>query len=736
MSEKAVATAVAACPKHDVLAQLVSGSLVEERADPLFAHIDSCSHCQGVIDQLNLRADGLLKVARQQNQSAETEVGKLDRLIQNAQGLKSSGANFVLNKKARAKSDSGSKRVSVDGFVDGLKRSGLFDDAEVAEFLGSITPSDSGELAKVLIDRGKLTPFQARSLLRGKWKGFVLGNYVILDKLGQGGMGSVFKARHRRMGRVVCLKVMNSSGRKSPELMHRFRQEARTIGALNHPNIVVAHDADEANGIPFLVMEYIKGHDLAKHVAEHGPLSVQQAVDATTQAAQALSYAHGAGVVHRDIKPHNLLLSDSDSGANTSVKVLDMGLARFDSFMADNPDASVHAAMTNTGVIMGTVDYMAPEQAICTRDADNRSDIYSLGCTLHFLLTGKPVYDGETIMARLVAHRETAIPSLQAARSDVGLELDAVFARMMAKKPEHRYQSMEDLVTDLDSVTAGQKPIQAMAAFSEADSEDRNLVQNNLVSAPAESILERTRRRAIRSKRAILGSAGAIVAAGLLTLGLMQIDDGSGFQQQKQDSSVVRQIVVEQSRSVGHPATLRNGGKGRAVFILPTQMGTHFQDKQFVQFKKSLEQQGVEWAVMGSSDLPATPKHGHIKELKPDLELADFEPDDFDAIFMVEGTLRELTRKAPAAHKKVKTVLDRALKNGHVVSVFGDAHKIVDETGHSAGMKYKERGNISVGTRSDVSGSFVKIHKESDIEFATNMIFTQLLKTRKTVITK
>ncbi|MFK7820284.1 MAG: serine/threonine protein kinase [Planctomycetaceae bacterium] len=737
MSEEAVA--VATCPKNDVLAQLVSGSLVEERAESLFAHIDSCAQCQNIIDQLNARANGLLKVAQKQNQAAKTEVGKLDQLIQNAQQLKSpSSANFFLQTKRRSKGSSANgKRVSIDGFVNGLKRSGLFEENEVAQFLGDTKTDDSGELAKALIERGKLTPFQARSLLRGRWKGFVLGNYVILDKLGQGGMGSVFKARHRRMGRIVCLKVMNSSGRKSPELMHRFRQEARTIGALNHPNIVVAHDADEANGIPFLVMEYIKGNDLARHIGAHGPLSVEQALLVTTQAARALSYAHGAGVVHRDIKPHNLLLSDqasSDSEMGTSVKVLDMGLARFDSFLADNPDASVHAAMTNTGVIMGTVDYMAPEQAICTRDADNRSDIYSLGCTLHFLLTGQPVYEGETIMARLVAHRETAIPSLQTVRPDVTVELDAVFARMMAKKPEDRYQSMDDLVADLTLVTTGQKPVQAMAAFAQIGAQQSAAGANNLVSAPVESIVERTRSRAMKSKRTILGWLGGVGAACGLTAAMMQLDDGSGLPHPRTNSGVVRQIVVEQQRVVGHPGTRRNGGRGRAVFILPTELGTHFDDKQFVEIRKSLEQDGVEWSVMGSSNLPATPKEGHVSELQPDLSLTDFKPGDFDAIFLVEGTLRELTSKASSTHATVKTVFDRALKHGVVISVVGDgdACDVVDETGHLAGMHYDRREHISIGRRSDLSGSFVKIHEEASIEHATNVIFKQLLKPQRT----
>lgn len=728
MPKRSASTRVATCPSNDVLAQLAAGSLAEERADPLFIHIAACPKCQETVDQLEQRADGVLAAGRRTDSNASG--GRtLEKLIRSAQKLKSSSsADFTLQVPRPVKSSKSRSRVSVDGFVDGLKRSGLFKEAEVLDFLGKISTDDSGVLAKELINRGKLTTFQAKSLLRGKWKGFVLGNYVILDKLGQGGMGSVFKARHRRMGRVVCLKVMNSTGRKSPELMHRFRQEARTVGALNHPNIVVAHDADEANGIPFLVMEYIEGNDLAKHVTESGPVSADQALHLMVQAAQALSYAHSEGVVHRDIKPHNLLLSEqTESGSSvSSVKVLDMGLARFDSFMSDNPDASVHAAMTNTGVIMGTVDYMAPEQAICTRDADNRSDIYSLGCTLHYLLTGKPVYEAETIMGRLVAHREEPIPSLQSACDSATPELDAVFRRMIAKKAEDRYQSMDELLTDLNSIAAGEPPAQALAAKPAG-----------LLVQPVEpTAIATVKQRTQTSKRSLRSWVVGLSLAVLLTAALVQMGDGTDFfSRGKPDESLAAKATeaseVEPAPAfIGHPATLRNGGKGRALFLLPNAKHSHFHDDQYLALTKSLKSRGIEWDVMGTADLPVKPKHGKVKQFVPTLQLRQFDAANYDAVFLVEGNLQELTHKNKEQHAEVKELINSAFSDGQVVSVVRSACKVVEETGVLKGMNYTRKGDVSVGTRRGNKGSFVKIQKDCDIDWATDVIFKELLKTR------
>ena len=267
-----------------------------------------------------------------------------------------------------------------------------------------------------------------------------IGEYDLLEELGGGGMGRVFKAIHRKMNRTVAVKLLPESLVQSAESVERFRREVQALARLSHPNIVAVHDAGDADGTHFFVMDLVEGDDLARLVKEHGPMPVEETLECIVQAARGLEYAHAQGIVHRDIKPSNLIL-DPDG----TVKILDLGIARFQSL----PDQASDD-LTKTGCVLGTVDYMAPEQAMNTRRADHRADIYSLGCTLHFLLTGQPVFGGETVMERIVAHREHIVPTLRKACPAAPPWLDAVFRKMVAKKPEDRYQSATALISDLE----------------------------------------------------------------------------------------------------------------------------------------------------------------------------------------------------------------------------------------------------------------------------------------------
>ena len=355
--------------------------------------------------------------------------------------------------------------ITVEQFVERLTESGLLSAAEVSTIQEGLPPEkrpkDVQQLAQVLVQQGKLTKYQAQAVYQGKTKGLVFGQYVVLDKLGEGGMGVVLKARHRRMDRTVAIKVLSSTAMKRPEAIDRFQREVRAAAKLSHPNIVTAYDADEYQGMHCLVMEYVEGHDLATIVKDHGPLEVREAVDCILQAARGLQYAHSKGIVHRDIKPGNLLLDKEGT-----VKILDMGLALIAG--ADVAPAGPER-LTNTGQVMGTCDYMAPEQALDTHAADHRADIYALGCTLYRLLTGKPPYEGETLIQILLAHRESPIPSLCEARPEVPADLDACFQRMVAKEPEDRQQSMAEVVAELEAVLAVLSG-QSVPAAASADS--------------------------------------------------------------------------------------------------------------------------------------------------------------------------------------------------------------------------------------------------------------------------
>lgn len=332
--------------------------------------------------------------------------------------------------------------LSLKRFLNRLDQTGLISLSDVRELVAALPraerPGDGEQLARLLVNRGRLTAYQAQQIYCGQLDSLVLGNYVIQDKVGQGGMGMVLKAIHQRMHRTVALKVLAPNVTDSSTALERFHREVRAAGQLSHPNIVTAYDADEAGGTHFLVMEFVDGDNLSSIVKKHGPLSVARAVDSIVQAARGLAFAHSRGIIHRDIKPANLLM---DRQGN--IKLLDLGLARF-----DEPMGGV-SELTDTGMVMGTIDYMAPEQAIDTRNADIRSDIYSLGISLWYLLVGRPAYAGESAVARLVAHREHPIPSLQESRVGIPDELEAVFQKMVAKQPADRYQSMDDVVTAL-----------------------------------------------------------------------------------------------------------------------------------------------------------------------------------------------------------------------------------------------------------------------------------------------
>jgi CheY-like chemotaxis protein/tRNA A-37 threonylcarbamoyl transferase component Bud32 len=286
--------------------------------------------------------------------------------------------------------------------------------------------------------------------------------YEILGELGRGGMGVVYKARHHRMNRLVALKIIDKQYLTNPDTAHRFYKEAQAVAQLSHPNIVLAYDAGEVNGTHYLAMEYIEGLDLARLVAQSGPLPVPQACDYIRQAALGLQHSHERGLVHRDIKPSNLLVTQPTpalAGVPGSpggvIKILDLGMA----LLAPAMDAKANPSLTREGRVVGTVDYMAPEQWVNAHTVDIRADLYSLGCTFYFLLTGRVPFPGEAPMEKMLKHHLDEPAPLEKSRPDVPPGVSAVIRRLMAKRPEDRYRTPAELAEALrrDGSRAGEE---------------------------------------------------------------------------------------------------------------------------------------------------------------------------------------------------------------------------------------------------------------------------------------
>jgi serine/threonine protein kinase len=312
---------------------------------------------------------------------------------------------------------------------------------------------DAKGLGAQLIRAGLLTPFQVNQLLKGRGADLVLGPYRLMDRLGEGGMGQVFKARHERLDRIVALKVIRKDKLADPAILERFRRETRAAAQLNHPNIVRALDADAIGPCHLLVMEYVEGPDLSQLVKRSGPLPVATACDYIRQAALGLQHAHEKGIIHRDIKPSNLIVTQAAGSQSAGlVKILDMGLARLED---RNGEETSSATMTQTGSVVGTPDFIAPEQARSSRQTDGRSDIYSLGCTLYYLLTGQVPFPTGTLTEKLLHHVMDEPRPVEELRPDVPPELAAIIRKLMAKAPEKRYQRPAEVAAELEAWLRG-----------------------------------------------------------------------------------------------------------------------------------------------------------------------------------------------------------------------------------------------------------------------------------------
>ncbi len=339
---------------------------------------------------------------------------------------------------------------AVNLLVRRLTQSALLQPAQLNELNGPLPAQfpDPRALAQEIVRRGWLTIYQVQQVALGKGSELTLGPYVLMEKLGEGGMGQVFKARHQRLGRVVALKVVRPDLLADAEVVNRFYREIEVISRISHPNIVHAYDAGPIGSAMMLSMEFVDGIDLDKMVQQNGPLPIAQACEYIRQAACGLQHAHEKGLVHRDIKPSNLLLAKAQGAQSVGVvKILDMGLARLHQPAPGSKTRNL-TVLGNNSWTMGTPDYLSPEQAIEFHRADIRSDIYSLGCTLYFLLTGKPPFEG-TLPELLLKHQQVEPKRLEVVRPDAPPEVQQVLDRMLAKLAVDRYQTPGELADAL-----------------------------------------------------------------------------------------------------------------------------------------------------------------------------------------------------------------------------------------------------------------------------------------------
>jgi serine/threonine protein kinase len=330
---------------------------------------------------------------------------------------------------------------SVDEFLQVVRRSGLVQEdrlvATVEPWIGhaGLPPEP---MLKALTDSELLTRWQIEQLLKGRYKGFTLGKYRLLKLLGAGGMSSVYLAEHATLKSKAAVKVLPVKRVDQTSYLARFEREARQSARLNHPNIVRTFDLDTAGSIHFIAMEYIDGIDLHAKVKRDGPLPVREAAEYIRQAALGLQHAHEEGLIHRDVKPANLMLDHRGT-----VKVLDLGLA----LAGGDEDGSL--TREHDEKVLGTADYLAPEQATDSHTADRRSDIYSLGCTLYYLLVGKPPFATGKLAERLQAHLTKPPPNLIEQRPDVPIAIADLYFRMLQKHPDGRPPSAQEVADTL-----------------------------------------------------------------------------------------------------------------------------------------------------------------------------------------------------------------------------------------------------------------------------------------------
>jgi serine/threonine protein kinase len=343
--------------------------------------------------------------------------------------------------------------ATVDDLLKLIRKSGMIEEPRLDAYverlrLAGPIAADVRKVAGGMVRDGLLTYFQAEQFMLGKWRGFTIGKYKLLERIGFGGMGQVFLCEHMYMRRRVAIKVLPPAKAEEPAALGRFYREARAAAALDHPNIVRTHDIDQDGALHFLVMEYVDGSSLLEIVKKKGPMAISRAAHSIWQAAHGLDHACRVGIIHRDIKPGNILID-----RHGISKILDMGLARF-----YHSDDDMLTKKYDEKSVLGTADYVAPEQTVNSHDVDVRADIYSLGATFYYLLAGHPPFPEGTISQKLIAHQTRRPEPIRNIRPEIPEALAAVVERMMAKSIHDRYQSPTEVSESLAAFISTEVP--------------------------------------------------------------------------------------------------------------------------------------------------------------------------------------------------------------------------------------------------------------------------------------
>jgi serine/threonine protein kinase len=362
---------------------------------------------------------------------------------------------------------------NVENLLAALRRVRLLAPEQVDEIDRELGPlyKNPRTLADYLVQIDWLTSFQVKTLFDGDWDELIIGPFILLSRLGEGGLSQVYKAWDTQKGRIVAVKVLRQNLAAQDTAVRQFQREMQTVAMLAHPNVIKTFEAYEDSNRHYFAMEFVEGTDLDKFVKLSGPLPVEQACDFIRQVATGLQHAHQLGLIHRDIKPANLFLINPPvqgkqltpgvtpprRNGDPTVKILDWGLARVRCEEADidTTPSITDSFATEKGLLIGTADYVSPEQTFDPTRIDIRSDIYSLGCTFFYFLTGEAPFGSLPLMQKILAHRESAPPSVRDLRPDVPVEVEQVVMKMMAKSPQDRFQIPLLLVAPLRHLCAG-----------------------------------------------------------------------------------------------------------------------------------------------------------------------------------------------------------------------------------------------------------------------------------------